>query len=983
MEPTTTTLSTRPPRPLRMPASSARVPEDNENYARRFGNMYFSNPANIYDPRKSDTAYGQVYRSGYGPSINQLGTMFDTDRPENLLPSSYLTGKVRAKGKDKPLSDEERYPEVLQPLDPNEQIKLNTYLARRKEATRPYSGLVLSSSIPNDEREPMSRSRRKELNRQLHSQRETALATAYADDPAKRYEAEDLLKRDRKVKAFQREMADQTYFDPMSGETKEIDPSYRLQRRALQNIRRSLPASITRPEYAPFLRNRSIRGRAYETYDIGKDLVGHSLQTLSPEERNQQIWNLFRMVGILNARPVYDKRLVSIMSAQKVYSPADYNIFVWDGDANALTPGTVVITTKYDTTNSRGEVVPAGSPISIGGWRLADATEANSIENLKDILYYNQFPTKKLRTLNKRSDYIGAVFGKKDDLRQPKGLQAISKWLRFQFQQAKFFIPDKIRVDSGAGGHRFMDIPTYFALTAYATPDKNKYKTRLQKADVLLGNGSALANAETTFTEGGGPAPLGEPQEITYLKLSTPIFNTLLSWIAKLFFSMFMLNDESCPFNPKVVGPTGTDPGADAQRNRIKALKNHSIATRALVEGIKGNEIQDIGYDNATQSEEATHYDIRMKTTNEDGITVPTCTPYAAWGGAIATAQGDLDTILVNIHERWNKAYFDDAALSAILRDDQVSLWIDSWLAMYGIALVNPTTGTDLQKEFWNVIQTMAHVILYHTMNASLADYVDDIVGTKVDATNYSLMYRRYAYAYQAQIKFLDVDKCKDLLEAEEEEIPPEEGEEPTGKFRLRRQNGLGVFDAFKIDNYHTVSKKNWQTVIAQCHISRRCFSWVGKSYLTDPYERTLIPRKSAYDKAAAQVDASRYEGIARGFAANDGQLDYMGVRDMEYNPDGGRTRTRELATTAGTNNPYTQYSRAKQRRDEDELISTLRGGRWKAPETPQIAAARPQFITRSMTEAPTRRGRPQKYEEEESEESIDFDDELKQEEKL
>ena len=753
--------------------------------------------------------------NNYNQSVNQMAQLFPTtNNPSTLLPPNYLEGNIKRRGKDIPLSDTERFANIPEALNAEEQAKVDAYRMNRKAATTPYGDVILSSTLPAQETMPLSRRERKEQSKISKRQRESRLADAYPDSHD-RFEAEDLYERDRKRKSMEKELRENKYFDPLSGSQQTITPEYRMQRRALQNIHRSLPASITRPEYMTYLQTPQIRG---DQTDIGVDtsLAGYTMQTLPVSERNEQLWNLFKMVGVLNAAPVYDPRLTSVESAKRVYSDKDYLIFMWDGDKNVLTPGTVVILTRREQMNGKGEFIPAGSPVAIGGWTLSDATEKKSLDRLKNIFYYEQYPSSKDRRLAKRSDVIGAYFGTKELTSTPRGLKLISTMIRGILVSHRAWVPQKQRISSGPRQGSFIDVPTFLTLKVFANPSRTRYRQVINSFPE--GTMKTDAMADVIALEGDRTKPdddhvnYNNAQAVAHFKMGTPIFNTFVSWIAKLFFNMYICTEESFPF--KVGNTLGT------------------TAQTALAHAIAGTELSNVQYSQPAVDDPTTyhsrHYEVGM--TGEK----PT---YRNEFDPMPTAHERHEALIKrNIHELWNKSYFDDTALNIILRDEAVGNYLEDYCATL------PTANQNRQVEVWHVIRVMAHVILYHTMNAGLENYLDDVVGVAVNSTNYKHMFRRYLYAYDAMIDFNDSDACEQLLAID-----------------IQKENNRQDINIneFNLNTINTVSKKQWANVIVECKLSRRGYSWVGKSKMTDPTDRLTVATAQYYqDNTADRTNA-------------------------------------------------------------------------------------------------------------------------------
>ena len=862
-------------------AAAEWIPDpDDLNYAKRFGRLSYGDGANAYNYRQG-APHGAPYDSRYGDSVNQLGMMFDAASPEDLLPENYLSGKVRRAGANRPLTIQERYPAgELRPLSEQERGIADRYTKTLKNYSAPNAQYVLGMGIPREERAPLSMEQRREQAQQARLAREAALNQAFPTI-SDRIAAENIVRRQRKIKSYQKEMEAKKYFDPVTGTTKDVDEEYRMQKRALQNIGRSLKGSITDPRYARFLNQPPISGK--DPDDLGDDdleefkaLRGYSIQTVPPDQRDDLMINMYKAIGILNATPVYDGRLTTVESASKVYNPKDYLIYTVNADDNILTPGITIIRTKNDSTNSQGQYVPAGSYVAIGGWTLADASEGRSLQRLKNMMYYQTFPTRKLRAQSKFSDFTGALFGTRKDIKGDAGLKRISQMLRNLYQLNQFFVPQRVRSAKGP----FMDLPTYMQLRAYRYPMFAAYGEYINQA-VAVGHNEANIDAGWQGTQGWESAtdnPHGNQEIVTYatIKLSTPVFNTWLSWVAKLFFNMVMLTDPTCPFK------------LENQDPKIQKMIDESVAVNALAHGIRGQEITNIKYEpNASKN----RYDVSF--TGGGNIQYGPPDPPNNWGPLPDATREDG---LVQIHELWSKSYFDDAALNLILRDENVLRWIEQ----YCDTLESNFSGNDEDsrenRDFYtHLLRDLGHVILYYTMNSSLPDYLDDIVHESVTADNYHQMYRRYVYAYGANITFLNADQCKELLSREV-------------------QGETYTYDDFKVIKYHNVTKKLWANVVAECNLSRRCYTWVGKSFTTNPNQRVLMPTAEDYDKLA-EDDGTRLANLFHeGKDLGTGEFEQVGNR-------GSRAAWQ---TDIDTNNPYTAAARAARDQDMASLIDTL-----------------------------------------------------------
>ena len=866
------------------------APNQPRNYsslnAEPFARAYFpeDNLPKDYRTYGIDPNHQFANNGNYNQSVNALAQMFpNTNDPLDLLPRNYLAGDLARRGKDLPLSDTERYADVPQALTAEEQARVDEYKKARRYATNPYADIVLSDTRPAEELLPLSRTQKKMQSKAARRRRDSALSEAYLGRPQDRYAAEDLYERDRKIRSMERELRDKQYFDPQTGTLQPITENYRIQQRALQNIHRRLPASITKPEYMTYLQNPNIQGSRYAINGVDQSRAGYTLQTLPISERNEQLWNLFKMVGVLNAAPVYDPRLTSVESAERVYSPDDYWIFVWDGDKNVLTPGTVVILTREERLNGKGEIVPAGSPVAIGGWTLSDATEKKSLEQLKTMLYYEQYPSSKDRRLAKRSDFVGAYFGSKELTSTPRGLKLIAQFIRMHLISKQSFLPQKRRIASGSRKGSFIDVPAFIALNTYVRPDKQKYRTIVSS---FLDSGvrdealrDVLAFEQNNAIPDDTHISNTRAKIVAFFKMGTPVFNTFISWVAKLFFNMYICTDPVFPFR---IQPD-------------KAPVFRTTAQSALAHGILGEEIQNITYKVRDEDPRNRHYLIE---TDEPAT-------YTNTWGPMPTAHGSSIELKRNIHEYWNKSYFDETALNIILRDEDVSKFLDDYIKSLSQSTVRSNHVSDAIKE-------MMHVILYHTMNAGLENYVDDIVGESVTQNNYKNMFRRYLYAYETSINFCNAAQCQKLAE-------------------ISKQNDSLQVDEFKLNSINTVTKKQWANIITECKLSRRGYTWVGRSVNSNPADKLTVATADYYTTDYNPLNDLR----ERMYAAQENPLVQ---HDLYTGLPASQSSAEQLAAFKQRMNDTAQT--AKQSREEQ--LNDIRRGMGLAPVQNGVAALPP-----------------------------------------
>ena len=284
------------------------------------------------------------------------------------------------------------------------------------------------------------------------------------------------------------------------------------QSQALKNIAKRLPGSISNAKYLQALSDPSIAGLSsaqlpeqLKGFWRG-DWRGKAPQTLSPDDRNAAMMNLANIVGILNVAPEFDVRLTSPASAAQVYDPRDYDIQTYDLDDNVLTPGTVIITTKYDQTAYDGSVIPAGQIVAVGGYKLPDPSGARSTRNLQMMQYQQLHPTRDERISMPYSDWMAMTYPKKRTT--PHGMKAIVdhiKMILFDVMQPAAVFPQRVSVDG-----KIKEMPTYMKLIRAGATDGSTVALAYYKVNKIQVNAICSRIAELFFNLGICPQLLGE-----------------------------------------------------------------------------------------------------------------------------------------------------------------------------------------------------------------------------------------------------------------------------------------------------------------------------------------------------------------------------------------------------------------------------------------------------------------------------------------
>ena len=235
---------------------------------------------------------------------------------------------------------------------------------------------------------------------------------------------------------------------------------------ALKNIGRKLPASITNAKYLPYLTRDYVAGKDrsqlpdYLSSAITHpEWVGKAPQTLDPLERNRALMAFGELLGVLHVVPVFDPRLTSPASAATVFNTKDYTIETYDLDDNVLTPGTVIITTNFDTKDFNDNPIPKGQIVAIGGYKIANPSSGRSMADLQRMVYFQDKPSKRERQDVPFTDWKLTQDAFTKSKSKPRGMRLIADLIREMLERAGFSLPTRAKI-----GDKYREMPAFMRL---------------------------------------------------------------------------------------------------------------------------------------------------------------------------------------------------------------------------------------------------------------------------------------------------------------------------------------------------------------------------------------------------------------------------------------------------------------------------------------------------------------------------------------
>ena len=215
---------------------------------------------------------------------------------------------------------------------------------------------------------------------------------------------------------------------------------YTPEEQSMRYLRRGDPRIIPYPEYGEILQKMDSKAKDTDKEVVNQKWLGYTPQQLDDAEYNSMARNFAEMVGVLQARPKYDRRLLTIPSAKEAFGKyaGNYTYDYEDMDADPNTPPTLVI-----KNNKTGRIVAAG------GYRIPKATSNQTEALMKDQLYMFAAPTAAQRKEMKRNVFLtekskyAKMFLKR--AKRHQGFKQIVQWLTKKLRSAGISGPSKGR----------------------------------------------------------------------------------------------------------------------------------------------------------------------------------------------------------------------------------------------------------------------------------------------------------------------------------------------------------------------------------------------------------------------------------------------------------------------------------------------------------------------------------------------------------
>ena len=258
------------------------------------------------------------------------------------------------------------------------------------------------------------------------------------------------------------------------------DPMYKRQK-ALQKLRHRFPNAIDDPYLVSKLRDvRGVRYNKSLLSDQLKDGDGNRLfeknwmrktpQQLSSRERDAAARLFAELNGVLGWQPKYDKRFLTQASAMEALNDIGpnkaYTYDLYDMDDNLYTPGTLIVKEKpYAGLDKDGNPIQKpGRIISVGGYLMGDATSNQSEQRMKDMLYYEKYPTAKARKNTGLRTFLSEENLLKPDI--SAGLKRVKKMIEGYFTAVlKARKPTKVDVAQADGTIKKVEQPALINLS--------------------------------------------------------------------------------------------------------------------------------------------------------------------------------------------------------------------------------------------------------------------------------------------------------------------------------------------------------------------------------------------------------------------------------------------------------------------------------------------------------------------------------------
>ena len=208
-------------------------------------------------------------------------------------------------------------------------------------------------------------------------------------------------------------------------ESQPARPPLTDEEKKLRRLHFAKPNVMTKPQYKKLL--KSFRGVDTSAAVKNTNWLGAVPQTMKPEVYDDMVNTFGEIVGVAQMRPKFDPRLLHPASAREVFGNEGYTYDLRDMDADVHTPGTLFVT-RDAYTDAYGNEIPA-KVVAIGGYRLPDATAAQTERIVKDMDYFSMNPTPSARKLVNRKAFMKKYPQIYPEKTRHTGFTAVSKFI--------------------------------------------------------------------------------------------------------------------------------------------------------------------------------------------------------------------------------------------------------------------------------------------------------------------------------------------------------------------------------------------------------------------------------------------------------------------------------------------------------------------------------------------------------------------------
>ena len=230
------------------------------------------------------------------------------------------------------------------------------------------------------------------------------------------------------------------------------DPNYQLRQDLLMQ-RRSYPNAIADPALYQYRNQAHIRGKAYDQPLRFQQWMHKTPQQLTPDDRKEMAYMFAEMNGVLGWMPRYDRRFLTEASAKVALNDPTgqyYSYDLYDMDDNAFTPGTLIVTDNDD-----------GRIVSVGGYLMDDATGGQSEARMKDMMYFNDNPSRVDRKKTPRAAYLAS---KNLTRTNNAGKKVVREFIERLLAEEAFSKPIR---NWNASLNKYVEIPVCITLNAF------------------------------------------------------------------------------------------------------------------------------------------------------------------------------------------------------------------------------------------------------------------------------------------------------------------------------------------------------------------------------------------------------------------------------------------------------------------------------------------------------------------------------------